>query len=140
MKTNTKTGKFPAKIRTIAMVLSVIFGLHGMVPMAMGNPIPSALMTAEGARAADIATIQQALEMKVVQHRLEQLGFSKTEIEDRMAFASDEELHQLASQSETALAGGDAGIIVTVLVVVLLVILILRLTSAPAATSELMMA
>ena len=125
----TPTRKLPAPLRSIAKLLTMIFFLHGMVPMAAAAPIPSALINVEDARSADIATIQKSLEMKVVQDRLEQLGFTTAEIEERLLYADDAELHQLAIHSETMMAGGSAGVLVTVLVVVLLVILILRIVS-----------
>ncbi len=127
-----RTSAFPTWIRSIASLLTVTFALHGMVPVALASPIPSTVITAGDARAADIQTIQKALEMKVVEHRLGELGFTKAEIEERITFASDEELHQLASQSETVMAGGDGGILVTILIVVLLIILIQRIASTQA--------
>lgn len=116
-------------MRSIARLLTMIFFLHGMVPMAMAAPIPSAIISAEDARTADIDTIRKSLETKIVQDRLEQLGFTSAEIEDRLLYADDAELHQLAIHSETMMAGGDGGIIVTVLVVILLIILIQRIVS-----------
>ncbi len=125
MKTNTRN--LPAALRSTAGLLTLIFLLHGMVPMAIASPIPSTLVSIEDARAADIATIQKSLETKIVQDRLEQLGFTPSEIEDRLLYADDAELHQLAVHSETMMAGGDGGIVVTVLVVILLIILIQRI-------------
>lgn len=124
---NTNSRKLPAPLRSTAGMLTLIFMLHGMVPMAIASPIPSALISIEDARAADIATIQKSLETKIVQDRLEQLGFTPAEIEERLLYADDAELHQLAVHSETMMAGGDGGIVVTVLVVVLLIILIQRI-------------
>lgn len=129
MQTHRLPPPFSTWIRSVATGLCVVFSLHGLVPAALASPIPSALITPGDAREADIATIQLALETKVAQHRLHELGFTPAEIENRIALASDEDLHQLAVQSETVMAGGDGGIIITVLLVVLLVLLIQRLTS-----------
>ncbi len=129
MSENQRMRRMPAGIRTIAMTLAVVVGMHGLTPATYGSAIPSEPVSMEAARAADLATIQQMLEMKVVQHRLEVLGFTPAEIEVRLSLASDAELHQLATQSEDVLAGGAAGLVVTVLVVILLVIIIMRIVS-----------
>lgn len=126
MNTSTPARGLPASLRSTAGCLTLIFFLHGMVPMTVASPISSTLISMEDARAADIATIQKSLETKIVRDRLGQLGFTPAEIEERLLYANDAELHQLASQSETMMAGGDGGIIVTVLVVVLLILLIQR--------------
>jgi hypothetical protein len=106
-----------------------------------GNPIQSEPVSMADARGGDLATIQQALELKVVQHRLQALGFTPTEIDVRLALASDAELHQLATHSENVLAGGAVGLLVSVLVVILLVLLILRIASNDSwSTSNLLIA
>lgn len=129
MKTNRRLRRIPAGVRTIAIVLALVVGMHGLAPSSYGNPIMSEPVSMADARAADLATIQKSLELKVVQHRLDVLGFSQDEIAVRMAMASDADLHQLATQSEDVLAGGDAGLLVTVLVVILLVLVIMRIAS-----------
>ena len=125
MRTNNRM--LPAWLRRTAMLLVAIMGLHSLAPLSYGSAIVSAAISTEAARAADLATIQQLLEQKVVQHRLGELGFTTGEIQTRMELASNAELHQLAVQSDTLTAGGDGGVIF-ILVVVLLVLLILRLT------------
>jgi hypothetical protein len=140
MNQNPSPRAFSFRIRSVASLLTLLFGLHGMVPMALAAPLPSALISSADVRAADIASIQLALETKVVQHRLAELGFSPEEIESRIAHASDEELHQLAIHSETVMAGGDGGILVTILVIILLVILIQRIVSVETVTSDALMA
>lgn len=129
MKTNRRLRRIPAGVRTIAIVLALVVGMHGLAPSSYGAPIMSEPVSMADARAADLATIQKTLELKVVQHRLDVLGFSQDEIAVRMAMASDADLHQLATQSEDVLAGGDAGLLVTVLVVILLVLVIMRIAS-----------
>ena len=121
-------GKLPSWIRTIATTMALVIGLCSATPIALAGPISSVEIATDSTRTTDLASIQQALESKVVQQRLSELGFTQGEIESRLAQASDAELHQLAVQSETLMAGGDGGIIVTILVIVILVILIMRLT------------
>ncbi|MCC5849407.1 MAG: PA2779 family protein [Verrucomicrobia bacterium] len=123
----------PAWIRSTAGLLTLIFSLHGMVPMAAADFIPSTLIQDADMRDSDLATIQQALELKVVQHRLEELGFTGEEIQTRLALATDEEVHQLALHSESVMAGGG---VVEVLLVVVLVLLILRLASIETLESD----
>jgi len=129
MRSNHNMCRLPAGLRTMAIALALVMGLHGLAPSSYGSLIQSAPVSMENARAADLATVQQMLELKVVQHRLEALGFTQNEIDLRLAMASDADLHQLATQSEDLLAGGAAGLLVTVLVVILLVFLILRITA-----------
>ena len=128
MKSLHPAGKMPSWIRTLATTMALVIGFYSAAPLALAGPISSVEIVTDSTRTADLATVQLALEQKVVQQRLSELGFSQGEIEMRLAQASDAELHQLAVQSETLMAGGDGGIIITVLVIVILVILIMRLT------------
>ena len=96
-------------------------------PVASAGPLSSTAVVSESVRTSDLDSIQQALEHKQVEQRLGELGFTNSEISQRLANANDVELHQLAIQSQTILAGGDGGIIVTVLLIVLLVIVIMRI-------------
>jgi len=130
----------PTWLRRTAMTLAIVMGLHGFAPLSFGGLIASQTISTEDLRAADMATVQKMLEQKVVQHRLGELGFTPGEIQTRMDLASNAELHQLAMQSDTLTAGGDAGV-VTVLLIVLLVILILRYVSNDAgAESDILVA
>jgi len=129
MSANRSIRRIPTGLRCITTVLALVIGMHGLVPSSYGGPIASEPVSLEDARAADLATIQQMLELKVVRHRLNELGFTPDEIASRLALASNADLHQLATQSEDVLAGGAAGLVVTVLLVVLLVLLILRIAS-----------
>ena len=60
---------------------------------------------------------------------MEELGFTPAEIQQRLAQATDAELHQLATESEAMMAGGVAGLIISVLVIILLVVLIMRVSA-----------
>lgn len=118
----------PALIRPLGATLALVFGLCCAGPLALAGPVSSLEIVTDSTRPSDLATVQLALEHKVVQQRLSELGFTPDEIEMRLAQASDVELHQLAVQSETLMAGGDGGVIVSILVIVILVLLILRIT------------
>lgn len=121
----------PSWIRSTATLLALAVGLHAFAPSALAGPISSVEMISDSlsTRTADLATIQQALEHKVVSQRMAELGFTPDEIQLRLTHASDAELHQLATESEKLMAGGVAGLLISLLVIVLLVALILRVTA-----------
>jgi len=79
-------------------------------------------------REAEIETIRQALEREVVVQRLADYGLSPEEVSAKLTTLSDEQLHQLASLSESLGEGGILGAVIAILVVVLLVIVILKVT------------
>ena len=60
-------------------------------------------------READLQKIQKVLELKLVQHKLSQLGFSKAEIQERIQQLNAEDVHQIASQIRALGLGGDTG-------------------------------
>ena len=74
----------------------------------------------------DMQIIKKALENKLITQRLQDLGFSDQEIQDRMDQLSDQEVHNLATQIDSVSQGGIFGVVIAVLVIVLLVILILK--------------
>ncbi|HAH08316.1 MAG TPA: hypothetical protein DCM05_17625 [Elusimicrobia bacterium] len=80
-------------------------------------------------RAADMKTIQSALESKVVRQRLRELGLPEDQVEARLSKLSDQEVHQLATQIHTLNPGGDLtviGILVAVVLVLLIIYLVRR--------------
>lgn len=78
-------------------------------------------------RGADIASIQSALENKVVTQRLADYGLTPEEVDAKLGTLSDEQLHQLASLSGDV-GGGILGAVIAVLLVILLVVLILQIS------------
>jgi hypothetical protein len=79
-------------------------------------------------RSTQIETIRLALEQEVVAQRLADYGFTPEEVAARLPSLSDEQLHQLASLSDTLGEGGVLGFVIAVLVIVLLVIVILKVS------------
>ncbi|MCX5786947.1 MAG: PA2779 family protein [Elusimicrobia bacterium] len=75
-------------------------------------------------RAADMKTVQTALESKVVRERLKTLGLTDKEIESRLTRLSDQQVHQLAKDVDTL---GPGGGVVGVLIIVIVVLAILYL-------------
>ena len=79
-------------------------------------------------RGANIQKIQRFLESKVVQQRLSDFGFTSEEIAARLPQLSDAELHQMATNIDAVIPGGDGlGIIIALLVIVILVVILLML-------------
>ena len=106
--------------RLVTWYLVVAMGVLGSVPRVYAGFCPSAPgMPAGYDRMADLQAIQTVLEEKMVQARLEQLGFSQEEIQARLSRLSDREIHQLALNLDDLRVGGNGA--VTVLVILILI-------------------
>jgi hypothetical protein len=84
----------------------------------------------ETLRAQDLEKVQKILETKVVKQRLEDLGLSAEEAQNRLNRLSDAQLHVLASQIDQLFPGGiDSvlGTILTVLLIILVAVIIIIL-------------
>lgn len=102
-----------------------------VAPAAEAAFAPTAVRDAEGRpvdREADLALLRGALERRLVQQRLVDLGLDPEEAAARLDQLTDEELHAAADQMRALVPGGDGlGLVIGVLLVVLLVIVILKL-------------
>jgi hypothetical protein len=79
-------------------------------------------------RAADIAKIQMTFESKILQQKLMDYGLSPDETMARVNKLSDEQIHQLATNTDSLQAGGDGvDVLVTLLVVAILVVVLVYL-------------
>lgn len=79
-------------------------------------------------RAADMKTVQTALESKIIRGRLKALGLDEAETNSRLSKLSDQQVHRMAKDIDTLSPGGDlGGILVLVLLVVLIIYLIHRI-------------
>jgi hypothetical protein len=114
--------------RRITVMLIVLMSLLSVAPRGEAAFIPSAESQNELTRDRDIQIIKDALESKLVRQRLQDLGYSDQEIQERMDQLSDEEVHNLAMQIDSVTQGGIFEVVIAVLVIVLLVVVILRLT------------
>ncbi len=113
--------------KAAAVYLTVALFAIGMVPRVEAGFITS--QPDMGSRAEDVAKIQKVLEMKVITENLEKMGYSKAEVEARLAQMSDQQIHQTASQIDDVRAGGDGlGVVIAILVIIILIIIILQLT------------
>ena len=80
------------------------------------------------ARSADLQRVQTILESKMIQQRLEELGLTPEEINARLSQLSDAQLHQLATQLDSLMPGGDGlGILILVLAIAVLAVLFVYL-------------
>lgn len=114
-------------LRHIAMVMVAVMGLLSFVPRVEAAFVPNAGVMAGEQRASDLTSVQKALENKMVSERLQALGYSQAEVEQRMSMLSDAELHDLAKKIDNLTHGGDGfGFVIAILVVILLVVLILH--------------
>lgn len=112
--------------KAVAVYLTVALFAIGMVPRVEAGFAPS---QPGSSRAEDVAKIQKVLEMKVITENLEKMGYSKAEVEARLAGMTDQQIHQMASQIDEVRAGGDGlGVIIGILVIIILVLVILQLS------------
>jgi hypothetical protein len=110
-----------------AVLLVTVMAMLSAVPRVEAGFAPSGLVTsAELGRDADLAKVQAALENKLVSERLASLGYTRQEIDARLARLSEADLHGLAGQLDALAPGGELGVIIAVLLIVLLVFLIIR--------------
>ena len=125
---------FYARPLTIYLIASLIT-ISAFAGPAEAMFIPAApqsdgtvVTTVASTRSADLIKIQTALESKVIRQKLMDYGLSPEEALMRVNTMSDEQIHQLASHTDSIQAGGDAvGFVVGVLIVALLVVLLIYL-------------
>ncbi len=117
-------------MKPIAWYLVFAVLLISIVPRVEAGFVPSDLTALSGIdRTKDLGKIQQIIETKIVQQRLEQLGFTKDEISSRLSQLSDQQIHQLALQLDQLKVGGDGlSVVIALLVIAILVVLLLHLT------------
>jgi cytochrome c553 len=97
------------------------------VPAAPHQNMTGATAVSAG-RAADMAKIQTAFESKILQQKLMDYGLSPEETMARVNKLSDEQIHQLATHTDSLQAGGDpVGFLVGLVVLALLVVLLIYL-------------
>jgi len=96
--------------------------------MAMLAPATSATSeTGSDPRAEDLQKVQRVLENKLVQQRLEDFGLTPEEVNAKLAGLSDAQLHQMASQLDALMPGGQMSLLLTLLLVLVIIILIVIL-------------
>ena len=114
-------------VRGIAMMLVVVMGMVSFVPRVEASFVPSDQSASSLSRQEDMATIQKALEQKLVRERLKDLGYTEEEIKARLDRLSEAEVHSVASQLDSLMpAGGwEAAVLVILLVAILIVVILM---------------
>lgn len=116
----------------VALALALwLIGLLTFPSLAAAALAPS--QTSQGApatdRQADLQTVRQTLENKLVAQKLKDYGVSASEVEARLPRMSDADVHQIALLSKKLPQGGDdaVGTIIVILIIVILVIVVIKL-------------
>jgi hypothetical protein len=116
-------------LRILVYYLVVALFVIGIAPPVDASFSPSQLLSGKQSdREYDLQRIQAFLEMKIVTDRLQQLGFTRGEIETRLGQLDCEQIHAIALNLDQVKVGADGlGVVIAVLVIIILVLLILRL-------------
>ncbi len=95
--------------------------------LAMLAPADPETAATGSERAADLQTFQRVLENKVVQQRLADLGFTPEEVNAKLGNLSDAQLHQVATQIDALLPGGQDWLILLIVIAILVIIAVVLL-------------
>ncbi|MDA8155772.1 MAG: PA2779 family protein [Actinomycetota bacterium] len=114
----------------VYLILAIfVIGIVQAVPAEAAFVASSSSAMSKIDRQADMDLITHALEMKAVSSRLSQLGFTKEEINTRLASLSDQQVHLLAQKIDKIRPAGDGlAVLGALIVIVFLVVVILWLT------------
>ncbi len=117
--------------RAIVCYLVMVMFVIGIAPRVEAAFAPSqTLRLVVVDRTDDLKRVQTVLETRVVQQRLQDLGFTYEEINARLSEMSDQQIHSIAQKIDDLKVGKDGlGIVIAVLVIIVLVIVIINLTS-----------
>ncbi len=102
----------------------------GITPRVYAGFSPSeAIKLSQAERSQDLQKIQKILEMKMVRERLKDLGFTPSQIQERINQLDTDQLHQLALKLDDLKVGGDGlAILIALLLIAILVVVVLQLT------------
>ena len=120
----------PAMVWTLVVTILVTGGVPPEAQAMLAPPMATATESDAGLnRAADIQKVQAVLEAKVVRQRLVDYGLSPEEINVRLNQLSDAQLHRLATQIDSMVPAGDAGlgIVIALLVIAILAVILVYL-------------
>lgn len=89
---------------------------------------PTSESVADTNRMGDLRKVQTILESKIVRQRLEDFGLTPEEINARLTRLSDKQLHQLATEVDALIPGGNGlGIVIALLVIAILAVILVYL-------------
>lgn len=96
-----------ASIAVMLICSTLILSLASSV-----RPVTAAMLASQlsdgTSRQADMATIRQILELKMVQEKFKALGIDEAQATEKLSKLSDQEIHQFASQiDKLAVASGE---------------------------------
>ncbi len=94
------------------------------VPAAPGEMAPAGQHVSAD-RAKDLASVQAALESRIIRQKLVDYGLSPDEAMARVNALSDQQLHELAAHTDAVQAGADPGDFLVGLVVVAVLVVII---------------
>lgn len=118
--------------KSIVWCLVTAMFILGIVPRVEAAFVPSQAIDAPSLdRMSDLKAIQSTLENRLVQQRLQDLGYSSDEITKKLSLLSDQQLHGIAQKLDDLRVGQDSGlgIVIAILVIIILVIIIINLTT-----------
>jgi hypothetical protein len=116
----------PRKCVVWYLVLALF--LIAIVPPAQAGLSPSDLIIGGTARQGDVEKIRMALERRIIESRLQDLGFTVSEIRDRLDQLNDRQIHAIAMKIEELETGGNGGgVVIGILIIVLVIAVILPL-------------
>jgi hypothetical protein len=102
-------------------ILSVAIVNMGFVGAASAAIVDTGTLIAPS-RDADLSAVRTQLERSDVREQMQKMGVDATAVDARIASLSDRELHQLATDMQSAPAGGDVLALVGAVFVVLLIL------------------
>ena len=102
-------------------ILSVAIVNMGFVGAASAAIVDTGTLVAPN-RDADLSAVRAQLERSDVREQMQKMGVDATAVDARIASLSDRELHQLATDMQSAPAGGDVLALVGAVFVVLLIL------------------
>ncbi|MCD6274030.1 MAG: PA2779 family protein [Deltaproteobacteria bacterium] len=115
-------------LKCVSWYLVVAMFILGAVPNVYAGLSPSEVINISGVdRASDLQSIQNILEMKMVAQRLNQIGFTKNEIQARLCQLDDDQIHRLAlNLDDIKIGSGGFEVLVVVLLIGILIAVWLR--------------
>jgi hypothetical protein len=110
------------------LYVSIWLIVVGAIPdQASAMLITSSPSDAALSRTGDLQTIQTSLESKVVSQRLSDLGFTPSQVKERLASLNDEQIHQVAQNLDGVQPGGELILILAIIGAVVVVLAIIGL-------------
>lgn len=94
--------------RLVSGYLVLAMCVMGMAPRVYAGLVPSEITASPGVeRIADLAKIQKAMETKIIKERLNNLGFTRKEVQARLDRLDDQQVHHLALEIDDLKVGGS---------------------------------